>query len=136
VKAHTSETDPVQTYGMDPYVLFLAKRLSSTPFIYAYDLNTDAAYNGAMETLPPPRNQVVAAEIRALGRTHTQAMLQALETKPPKAWILFDGAPLSSYPTALEDLQRSGRGELADVLVRDFAPAATFGAIHVWLPRR
>ena len=39
-------TDRVQIYGMDPYVLFLARRLSATPYIYAYDLNADAALGG------------------------------------------------------------------------------------------
>ena len=33
-------------YGMDPYVLFLAERMSATPYIYAYDLNADAALAG------------------------------------------------------------------------------------------
>jgi hypothetical protein len=134
LRSHTSEKDCVQTYGMDPYVLFLAKRLSCSPFIYAYDLNTDAAYNGAMETLAPPRNQIVAAQIRALGAAHAKQMLEALAEEPPKAWVLFDGAPLSSYPTALEDLQRT-QTEIAELLKRDFAPAATFGTVQVWLPR-
>src|ERR1019366_10387569 len=38
LRAHTREDDRVQVYAMDPYVLFLAGRLSATPYIYAYDL--------------------------------------------------------------------------------------------------
>jgi hypothetical protein len=45
-RAHEAPDDRVQTYGMDPYVLFLAERLSATPYIYAYDLNVDAALGG------------------------------------------------------------------------------------------
>ncbi len=43
LRRHTAPDDRVQSYGMDAYVLFLAERASATPYIYAYDLNVDAA---------------------------------------------------------------------------------------------
>ena len=46
LSAKTSPDARVQVYGMDPYLLFLAERRSATPYIYAYDLNADAALDG------------------------------------------------------------------------------------------
>ena len=47
LRAHTRPEDTVQVYGMDPYLLFLADRRSATPYIYAYDLDADAALTGS-----------------------------------------------------------------------------------------
>ncbi len=55
LRASTAPLDRVQTYGMDPYVLFLARRLSATPYIYAYDFNADAALAGGSAAAPRRR---------------------------------------------------------------------------------
>src|SRR6185437_890287 len=52
LRANTDPSDRVQTYGMDPYLLFLAGRLSATPYIYAYDLDVDAALGGGTGAVP------------------------------------------------------------------------------------
>ncbi len=35
LRGHTGPDDRVQIYGMDPYLLFLAERMSATPYLYA-----------------------------------------------------------------------------------------------------
>ncbi len=134
LKAHTAPDARVQLYGMDPYVLFLAERRSASPYIYAYDLNTDAAFNGAMETLPVPKNEAAAAVIRDMGDAHARDLLERLGAHPPAAWVLFDHAPLSSYETGKEDLEKTQPAVFAFLAAR-YREEANFGEIHVYLPR-
>jgi hypothetical protein len=134
LRAHTAPDGRVQLYGMDPYVLFLAERRSASPYIYAYDLNTDAAFNGAMETLPVPKNEAAAAIIRDMGAAHARDLLERLNARPPAAWVLFDHAPLSSYETGSEDLEKT-QPEVFAYLAAHYREEAKFGEIHVYLPR-
>ena len=62
--------DRVQTYAMDAYLLFLAGRRSATPYVYAYDLNADAAMHGSFEEggLQPTATRSNASE-RCVMRT-------------------------------------------------------------------
>ncbi len=134
LRAHTAQGGRVQMYGMDPYVLFLAERRSASPYIYAYDLNTDAAFNGAMETLPVPKNEAAAAIIRDMGDAHARDLLERLAVRPAAAWVLFDHAPLCSYETAKEDLEKTQPAVFA-YLAAHYREEARFGEIHVYLPR-
>lgn len=124
-------SDTMQVYGMDPYVLFLAQRRSATPYIYLYDLNTDAAFNGALETLPAPKNQNAAAQIRAMGAAHAGDLLWRIQEKRPKFWIFFDNAPLASYPDSMLDLARSQPAVFAEV-ENAYTLDRNFGSIRLY----
>lgn len=134
LSAQTPADGTVQLFGMDPYLLFLARRLSATPYIYSYDLNVDAAWNGANETLPEPKNIVARDRVQAMGDEHAKDLLARVEAKPASAWVLFDRAPLSSYDSAEEDLART-RPELSRYLHARYEEQASFGGIHVFLPK-
>jgi hypothetical protein len=135
LQGHTKEDDTVQTYGMDPYVLFLARRKSATPYIYAYDLNADAALDGGQ--LPEEAgglhpNGPEQAKIRALRDAHEKDLLERVMAKPPAAWVFFDRAPLMSYGDAMHDFQEHCEKTAAWFKER-YVEAATFGDDHVYL---
>jgi hypothetical protein len=129
LRDHTRADDRVQTYGMDPYVLFLAERLSATPYIYAYDLNVDAALAGGSGGRP---SQAQAAAIAAIQVAH-QADLQArIEARPPAAFVFFDGAPTLSEADAWEDFARHCTPS-ATWVRSHYRETARFGHDRVWL---
>jgi hypothetical protein len=132
LREHTRPDDRVQLYGMDPYVLFLAERKSATPYIYAYDLNADAALAGSWrkDGLHPDAAQ--AAHIRAIRDAHEKDLLARLEKNPPAAFVFIDRAPLLSYTDAVYDFKvhNPAAGEWLDAHYRE---TATFGEDRVWL---
>jgi hypothetical protein len=119
----------VQEYGMDPYILFLAHRHSATPYIYAYDLDDDAALDGGWSNRP---DDAQIAKIGAARDAHERDMLARLKAAPPEAFVFVDHAPLMTYPDAWEDF-RHCCGESAWWLASHYHPARSFGEIHVWL---
>jgi hypothetical protein len=125
----TSATARVQTYGMDPYVLFLAQRRSATPYIYAYDLNDDAALEGGWSNQPTPLD---ITRIKAARDAHEQDMLGRLRALPPEAFVFFDRAPLITYQDAWEDF-RHCCDESAKWVASNYHHAKAFGNVHVWL---
>lgn len=106
IRERTKPTDRVQTYGMDAYLLFLARRLSATPYIYAYDLNADAALWGAYDEggLHPTEPQ--RAVIRALRDEHIAELTSTVQSKPPAAFALVSLSPLMSTSDALDDFEK------------------------------
>jgi hypothetical protein len=98
LRDHTKPSDTVQMYGMDPYLLFLAGRMSATPYIYAYDLDADAALGGSAlpegEGLHPTWDEAV--RILAMRDAHEQDFLERLKRAPPAAFVFMDKAPLIS----------------------------------------
>jgi hypothetical protein len=90
VQDHTSPQDRVQTYGLDPYFLFLAKRHTATPVIYNFELNIEPALEGGSGA------QLTAAQRTAL-LAHRDAaeelILQRASASPPAAFVFFDKAP-------------------------------------------
>lgn len=129
LREKTSETARVQVYGMDPYILFLARRRSATPYIYAYDLNDDAALDGGWSNRPTPFD---VTRIKAARDAHEQDMLARLRAAPPEAFVFIDRAPLTSYPDAWEDF-RHCCDESAKWVATKYHPARSFGEMHVWL---
>lgn len=125
----TAENARVQVYGMDPYLLFLAKRHSATPYIYAYDLNDDAALEGGWSNRPTPLD---ATRIKAARDAHEQDMLSRLRAAPPEAFVFIDRSPLVSYPDAFEDFQHCC-DESAKWVTATYRHAKAFGEVHVWL---
>jgi hypothetical protein len=129
LRDHTRPTDRVQTYGMDPYVLFLAERASATPYIYAYDLNADAALTGGTGGNPDDLEQV---RIRELRDAHEADLRARLESDPPAAFVFFDGAPLLSRPDAWDDFSEHCT-RAAPWVAQHYRETAQFGHDHVWL---
>jgi hypothetical protein len=136
LKTHTKPSDKVQTYGMDPYVLFLAERLSATPYIYAYELNADAALAGGL--LPEPYglhpNGEEQAKILAQRDAHEEDLRARLEKDPPAAFVFIDKSPLVSWQDAWYDFQEHC-GTTAAWVAAHYVESATFGEEHVWLRR-
>jgi hypothetical protein len=128
----TPATARVQTYGMDPYLLFLAERRSATPYIYAYDLNASAALEGGFHNEP---TEAQAAIIRATRDAHERDLLARLAAAPPEAFVFVDGAPLTERPAAWDDFG-AWCAETAAWVRERYALARSFGGvIHVWLRR-
>jgi len=119
----------VQMYGMDPYFLFLAQRRSATPYIYAYDLNADAALDGGFKNRP---TWLEAEHIRAVRAAHEADLLTRLETAPPEVFVFVDHSPLVTYADAWEDFRHSCPKAARWVALR-YHPARSFGEVHVWL---
>ena len=112
LRAHTRPDDAVQTYGMDPYLLFLAERRSATPYIYVYDLNLDAARDGASEWAPDDEAPRVLAHIDAVAKEHERDLLERMKRSPPAALVFFDHAPLTTWPDAIHDFEVHESGRL------------------------
>jgi len=129
LREKTSANARVQVYGMDPYLLFLAERRSATPYIYAYDLNPNAALDGGWSNRPSPRD---VTRIKTARDAHEADMLAKLRAAPPEAFVFIDKAPLISYPEAWEDF-RHCCAESAKWVAETYHPAKTFGEVHVWL---
>ncbi|HEY2517616.1 MAG TPA: hypothetical protein VGI39_42395 [Polyangiaceae bacterium] len=132
LREHTTPADRVQTYGMDPYVLFLAERASATPYIYAYDLNADAALAGGMlrEGLHP--NGLEQEKIRAVRDEHEEDFFARLQKGPPAAFVFIDRSPLITWQDAWVDLQ-AHVPRVATWVRQHYRQTAVFGAEHVWL---
>jgi hypothetical protein len=125
----TDSADRVQLYGMDPYVLFLARRLSATPYIYSFELNVDASLEGGSAGRP---DDAARAYILAAARNHAEEMQEALERQPPAAFVLIDHIPFT-YPDNSEvDLARHCPATYA-WMVDHYRRAARFGGVRVWL---
>jgi hypothetical protein len=131
IREHTRPGDTVQTYGMDPYVLFLAERPSATPYVYAYDLNADAALGGGTGGHP---TQAQAERIRALRDDHETDMLRRLGLRPPAAFVFLDSAPLLSEADAWSDFEAHCARSAAWVR-EHYARTARFGHDQVWMRR-
>jgi hypothetical protein len=129
LRTHTRPSDRVQTYGMDPYVLFRARRLSATPYIYAYDLNAAAALAGGTGARP---NAAQSARIRALRDAHEADLLARLAAAPPAAFVFLDAAPLISRESAWDDFEEHCRPTAEWVAAR-YHEAVRFGHYHVWM---
>jgi hypothetical protein len=129
LREHTKADDRVQVYGMDPYILFLAGRLSATPYIYAYDLDVDAALAGGTGGVP---DDAQSERIRTIGASHETDLLARLQAHPPAAFVFLDQSPLIAEADAWEDFE--GHCARAAPWVRaNYRESARFGHDHVWL---
>ncbi len=129
LRANTPQDARVQMYGMDPYMLFLAGRRSATPYIYAYDLNADAALDGGWSNHPTDGE---AFQIRLARDAHERDMLARLHAAPPAAFVFVDHSPLVSYAAAHEDFEHCC-ADTARWLASRYHERATFGPYHVWM---
>jgi hypothetical protein len=132
LKEHTSPTDRVQLYGMDPYILFLAERRSATPYIYAYDLNADGALYGSWLPTGLHPNEQQKAVINSLRDEHEADMLDRLQKSPPAAFVFIDKAPLTTYDDSATDFKEHCPKASAWV-GEHYRETAAFGEVHVWM---
>jgi hypothetical protein len=131
LREHTRPEDRVQTYGMDPYLLFLARRRSATPYIYLYDLSPGAALAGGLGGVPSEAERRVILEIRDASE---RDMLARLEADPPAAFVFMDRAPLLSYLDAREDF-RAWCPRSSAWFEGRYEEAARMGAFRIYLRR-
>jgi hypothetical protein len=129
LREQTQPDARVQVYGMDPYLLFLAERKSATPYIYAYDLNDDAALDGGWSNRP---TELDIWHIKTARAAHEKDMLDRLRAKPPEAFVFINHAPLVSYPDAWDDFQHCCEVS-AKWVATTYRHARAFGDVHVWL---
>ncbi len=132
LREHTGPNDRVQMYAMDPYLLFLAERKSATPYIYAYDLNADAALAGSWMKRGLHPTDAQAAHIRALRDDHERDMLARLEREPPAAFVFIDKAPLVTYDDAFFDFKLHNP-EAGAWVESHYRETAAFGEDRIWL---
>jgi hypothetical protein len=135
LRDHTRPNDRVQMYGMDPYLLFLADRLSATPYIYAYDLNVDAALWGSdlPEGLHPTWDQ--SQRIRAMRDAHERDLLERLQRDPPAAFVFMDKAPLLTQDDDAWLDFATHCASSAPWVLEHYRQTAAFGEDRVWLRR-
>ena len=127
LRSHTAASDRVQTYGLDPYLLFLARRQSASPVIYDFELNLDAALEAGTGASP---SEAVRSKLFAYRDRAEKLVYDDVSASPPAAFAFFDGAPFS-YPDDSEaDFARHCPTIYAWLDSR-YAPARKFGTIRV-----
>ncbi|MCW5837135.1 MAG: hypothetical protein KIS78_32370 [Labilithrix sp.] len=128
---HTRPDERVQTYGFDPYLLFLARRKSASPVIYSFELNVDAALEGGPGARP-------SAELKswlvAYRDDAERLVLTSVEAAPPAAFTLHDRAPFTFPKDAAQDFAAHCPKLFAWMKER-YVFAAAFGTVRVWLRR-
>jgi hypothetical protein len=98
IREATLPGDRVQSFGMDPYLLFLAQRRSATPYIYAYDLDATAALAGGFSNTP---TKAQTAHIGWVRDTHERDLLGRVGKAAPAAFVFMDHAPLIAWQDAV-----------------------------------
>lgn len=132
LREHTSPDDTVQSYSMDPYILFLAERKSATPYIYAYDLNADGALYGSWMPSGLHPTEAQAAVIRSMRDDHEKDMMAQLEKSPPAAFVFIDKAPLTTWQDSFYDFKM--HNPIAGPWVEaHYTETASFGEARVFL---
>jgi hypothetical protein len=129
--ARTRPDERIQTYGFDPYLLFLARRKSASPVIYSFELNVDAALEGGPGARPSPE---LRAWLLAYRADAERLVLRSVEAAPPAAFTLHDGAPFTHPKNAEKDFAEHCPDLYAWMRER-YVFARAFGGVRVWLRR-
>ena len=127
--AATSPTDRVQVYGMDPYLLFLAQRLSASPYVYSFELDVDASLQGGSAGKPDADER---RWIEETGRRHAAELQAALESSPPAAFVFIEHLPFTYPPDSEVDFRDHCPATWAWMIDR-YRRAASLGGVRVWL---
>lgn len=129
VAAHTRPDERIQTYGLDPFFLFLAKRHTATPVIYNFELNIDPALEGGSGA---KLSREQRAELMALRNATERAMLESVQASPPAAFVFFDKAPFGHPANGEADFAE----HCPDVyrwLDERYAPTTRIGTVRIRL---
>lgn len=129
LRANVAEKERIQVYGMDPYLLFLARRKSATPYIYSLDFDEDAPLGGASGGKPSAAD---ADRIRAIVRRNREGFGRAFREARPRAFATIDLAPFSYPSDGFQDF-RKRCPEAAREVDAHYVQAGRFGAVRVWL---
>ena len=114
---------------MDPYVLFLAQRLSATPYIYAYDLDVDAALAGGTGGVP---DDAQSDRIRAHPRRARDRPARPARGPPSRGLRASRQSPLITETDAWDDFE-AHCPRAAPWVRANYRETARFGHDHVWL---
>jgi hypothetical protein len=125
----TRPDDRVQIFGMDPYVLFLARRKNATPILYSFELNVDPALEGGDGARPGAAERTW---LRAYRDGAESELLASAEENPPAAFVFFDDAPFGRAPNGEREFAEHCPRVWAWMGAR-YAPAARFGKVRVRL---
>ncbi len=131
VQEHTRPDERIVVYGLDPYFWFLARRLSSTPYVYAYDLNVGAALAGGTGARP---DGAAKEKILAMHQAHTLDLAAKIKQRPPAAFVFIEHAPMTSY---WDDSPRDFAAwcpEAAEWMNERYRESIRFGVVRVFLP--
>jgi hypothetical protein len=128
---HTAPDERVQTYGFDPYLLFLARRKSATPVMYDFELNVDAALAGGRGARP---SEELKRWLVAYRDEAEKLVLERVQSSPPAAFALFDRAPFT-HPSDSEVDFADHCPQLFAFMKEHYEPSAKFGTVRVWLRR-
>lgn len=128
---HTRPDDRVQTYGFDPYLLFLARRKSASPIIYSFELNVDAALEGGPGARPSPE---LRSWLLAYRDDAERLVLESVQASPPAAFTLLDRAPFTHPEDAEQDFAKHCP-DLFRWMKERYVFAASFGTVRIWLRR-
>lgn len=131
VREHTRPDERIVVYGMDPYFWFLARRLSSTPYVYAYILNVGSALAGGTGGRPDAAGRQKILEMQQARAQDLQARIKA---RPPGAFVFIEHAPLTSY---WDDGPRDFAAwcpDAAEWMNERYREAIRFGVVRVFLP--
>ncbi len=131
LRAHTPPDARVYVYGHDVAVLLYARRRPAAATLGS------AGIDLAGLLIPPQRERLPGRRVRgleAMQRHNIDDDLQRLRRDGAAACVLIDRSPWMTEPTALADLQRHAPA-LAEWVLTRYAEAASFGPVHVWLPR-
>lgn len=125
LRANTPSDSKIQTYGMDPYIMFLAQRLSATPYIYNFELNVDSALEGNPSA--SDRDWLLATV-----REHALDLAARLQRDPPAAFVAMDRVPYT-FPVDADSEFAAHCPEAAAWLRAHYRLAERFGTVRVWL---
>jgi hypothetical protein len=131
VQEHTRPDERIVVYGLDPYFWFLARRLASTPYVYAYDLNVGAALAGGSGARP---DQEAKQRILAMQRAHSLDLAAKIKERPPAAFVFIEHAPMTSY---WDDGPRDFAAwcpDAAEWMDERYRETIRFGVVRVFLP--
>jgi hypothetical protein len=128
---HTLPDERIQTYGFDPYLLFLARRKSASPVIYNFELNVDAALRGGPGARPSTELKRWLMDYREEAES---LVLRSVESVPPAAFVMIDRSPFS-YPEDAEHDLEEHCPRLHRWMSERYEPTASFGSIRIWLRR-
>ncbi len=131
VQEHTRPDERIVVYGLDPYFWFLARRLSSTPYVYAYDLNVGAALAGGTGARP---DAAAREKILVMQRVHAKDLEAKVKQRPPGAFVFIEHAPMTSY---WDDGPRDFAAWCPDAAAwmnERYRETIQFGVVRVYLP--
>lgn len=131
VQAHTRPDERIVVYGLDPYFWFLARRLSSTPYVYAYDLNVGAALAGGSGARP---DLEAKRKITEMQKAHSTDLAEKIKNRPPGAFVFIEHAPMTSY---WDDGPRDFATWCPDAsewMEERYRETIRFGVVRVYLP--